>query len=68
MRMRLLDQVRDLSKDADHVLAVKERHRAHFDGNRAAVCGDYLDVGVCRPRSADDLSREELPRASCVLG
>ena len=68
MLMRLLDQVRDLSKDPDHVLAAKERHRAHFDANPAAVCADYLDVGVRDLRRADDLSREELASTSCVLG
>jgi hypothetical protein len=68
MLTRLLDQVRDLSKDSDHVLAAKEWYGAHFDANSAAIRADYLDVGVCDPRRADDLSREELPSAPVSSG
>jgi hypothetical protein len=68
MLMRLLDQIRDLSEDPDHVLTAKKRHRAHFDTNPAAVRADYRDGGVCDLRRADDLPREELASASCVLG
>jgi hypothetical protein len=67
MLVRLLHDLRDLLEDADHVLTVDERHRAHLDRDSVALKTEYDNAGVGYPRRADDLPREQLACAECLL-
>jgi hypothetical protein len=66
--VRLLDQVRDLAEDAHDVVAMVDRHRADLGGDPSAVRRQQDHGGVRDLGAADDLAREQLPRAPRRLG
>src|SRR5204863_4618101 len=68
MRVRFLDDVRDLSEYPDHVLSVVNGHRRDLDSNTSPLGVDDRDAGIGRRRPADDLPREQLAGPPRVLG
>jgi hypothetical protein len=67
MRLRLLEHVGDLSEDADDVLAVRERDRAHLDGDTVAARVDEHYGLIPRILAPEQLPSKELSRTQALL-
>ena len=63
---RVLD-VRHLAEDADHPIALHQRHRAELDTDPLAVGADHDDLRVRRAVRDRDVAGEDLPRAAGLL-
>src|SRR4051794_16983128 len=59
--------IRDLAEDADHAVALPQRHRADVDPDPVAVGSHEYHLGVGHSFLADDLAREVLARAKLLL-
>ena len=62
MRLRLLDQVRDLAEDADHMVARGQRHRADLNRDAAAL------LVYEHERAVGGLGVAEHPASECFTG
>src|SRR6478609_8085257 len=67
MRLRLLDQVRDLAEDADHMVAPGQRHRADLDRDAAALLVYEHERAVGGLGVAEHPAGEMLPRPPGLL-
>lgn len=68
MRVRFLEDVRDLPEHADDVLSVEDRHGRYLDANAAAFAVDDHRGRVGGRSPTDDLPHEQFASPPRVLG